>query len=129
MRVVIAPDKFKGSLTAPEAAGAMARGVRRVDRRVRVDQVPMADGGEGTVDALVAATGGSLREVAVTGPLGEPGGRLVRPARRRPHGGDRDGLGLGPGPGPTRIDATPGAPPRGAPASCSWPPSTPAPAG
>jgi len=72
MYVVIAPDKFKGSLSAPEAAKAMARGVRRVDPRARIDEVPMADGGEGTVAALVAATAGTLREVEVTGPLGSP---------------------------------------------------------
>ncbi len=72
MRVVIAPDKFKGSLTAPEAAEAMARGLSRVDPCARIDRVPMADGGEGTVAALVAATGGSYRTVTVTGPLGEP---------------------------------------------------------
>src|SRR5208337_3490280 len=72
MRVVIAPDKFKGSLTALEAAEAMARGLLRVDPRSTIDRVPMADGGEGTVAALVAATGGSYRTVTVTGPLCEP---------------------------------------------------------
>ena len=72
MRVVIAPDKFKGSLTALEAAEAMARGLSRVDPCAEIDRVPMADGGEGTVAALVAATGGSYRTVTVTGPLGEP---------------------------------------------------------
>jgi len=72
MRVVIAPDKFKGSLTALEAAEAMARGLSRVDPCAGIDRVPMADGGEGTVAALVAATGGSYRTVTVTGPLGEP---------------------------------------------------------
>ena len=72
MRVVIAPDKFKGSLTALEAAEAMARGLSRVDSSAEIDRVPMADGGEGTVAALVAATGGSYRTVTVTGPLGEP---------------------------------------------------------
>jgi glycerate kinase len=71
MRIVVAPDKFKGSLTALEAAQAMGRGVERVDPRIEIDLVPMADGGEGTVAALVAATGGSLREAVVTGPLGE----------------------------------------------------------
>ena len=71
MRVVIAPDKFKGSLTALEAAEAMARGLSRVDPCAEIDRVPMADGGEGTVAALVAATGGSYRTVTVTGPLGE----------------------------------------------------------
>jgi glycerate kinase len=70
MRVVIAPDKFKGSLTALQAAQAMARGVMRAVKDASVDLIPMADGGEGTVDALVAATGGSHHEVWVTGPLG-----------------------------------------------------------
>jgi glycerate kinase len=72
MRFVIAPDKFKGSLSALEAAEAMGRGVRRVDPHIEIDLVPMADGGEGTVPALVAATGGSLRKAVVTGPLGDP---------------------------------------------------------
>jgi glycerate kinase len=72
MRVVIAPDKFKESLTALEAAEAMARGVIAAAPGANIDRVPMADGGEGTVDALVAATGGSIREAQVTGPLGEP---------------------------------------------------------
>jgi glycerate kinase len=72
MRVVIAPDKFKGSLSATHAAEAMMRGVARAAPGAVIDRVPMADGGEGTVDALVAATGGSYREARVTGPLGEP---------------------------------------------------------
>ena len=71
MRVVIAPDKFKGSLSAAEAAAAMSRGVTRACPGATIDCVPMADGGEGTVDALVAATGGSLREAVVSGPRGE----------------------------------------------------------
>ena len=72
MRVVIAPDKFKGSLTALQAAAAMARGVRHALPEASIDQVPMADGGEGTTQALVVATNGSIREAQVTGPLGEP---------------------------------------------------------
>jgi glycerate kinase len=72
MRVVIAPDKFKGSLAAPEAAEAMARGVASVDPKAAIDRVPVADGGEGTVAALVAATGGTLQRATVTGPLGGP---------------------------------------------------------
>jgi glycerate kinase len=72
MRVVIAPDKFKGSLSALEAAEAMALGISRVVPGVRIDQAPMADGGEGTVDALVAATGGSYHRARVKGPLGDP---------------------------------------------------------
>lgn len=66
----IAPDKFKGSLTAADAAAAMARGVQSVGfDEVRI--VPLADGGDGTLDALVAAVGGSRRTARVTGPLGE----------------------------------------------------------
>jgi glycerate kinase len=72
MRVVIAPDKFKGSLTALEAAAAMARGVAAAWPDAAIDQVPMADGGEGTALALVAATRGQFLESRVSGPLGEP---------------------------------------------------------
>lgn len=71
MKIVIAPDKFKGSLTANEAAEAIAAGVRRVIRDARLDLCPMADGGEGTVAALVAATGGRTQTRRVTGPLAE----------------------------------------------------------
>ncbi len=72
MKVVVAPDKFKGSLPAPDAARAMARGVVAAWPGATIDLVPMADGGEGTVEALVAATAGAFREATVTGPLGEP---------------------------------------------------------
>lgn len=72
MKVVIAPDKFKGSLTAPEAAAAIARGVEAAAPETRIDLVPLADGGEGTVEALVSATSGTIREATVSGPLGEP---------------------------------------------------------
>lgn len=72
MRILVAPDKFKGSLTAEAAGRAMAAGLRRVAPDVDVDLAPMADGGEGTVEAIVAATGGQTRTVCVTGPLGVP---------------------------------------------------------
>ena len=62
MKVVIAPDKFKGSLTALEAASAMARGVSTIDPGAAIDLVPMADGGEGTVAALVSAASGTYSE-------------------------------------------------------------------
>lgn len=71
MRIVIAPDKFKGSLAAPLVAEAIARGVRRAAPDAQVVCVPMADGGEGIVEALIAATGGSRRAEVVEGPLGE----------------------------------------------------------
>ena len=70
MRVVIAPDKFAGTLTAVEAARAIAEGWRRRAPDDELDLVPMADGGPGFVDVLHAALGGDLLSVTVTGPLG-----------------------------------------------------------
>ncbi len=72
MRVVIAPDKFAGTLTAVEAAEAIAEGWRRRAPGDELDLVPMADGGPGFVDVLHASLGGELRAVTVTGPYGEP---------------------------------------------------------
>ncbi|MGH7215025.1 MAG: glycerate kinase, partial [Tepidisphaeraceae bacterium] len=69
MKIVIAPDKFKDCLDAIEVARAMAAGARRVDSSIEIDLCPMADGGEGTVAALVAATGGRFITRRVTGPL------------------------------------------------------------
>ena len=71
MRVLVAPDKFKGTLTAEQAAEAIARGWRRGDPNAEVEMVPMADGGEGTLDALVAALGGERFTEKVSGPLGD----------------------------------------------------------
>nr|WP_281369400.1 glycerate kinase [Microbacterium proteolyticum] len=67
-RVVIAPDKFKGTLTASEAADAMAQAVRERWPDAQLTVVPMADGGDGTLDAL----GGANSRATVTGPLGRP---------------------------------------------------------
>jgi glycerate 2-kinase len=72
MRVVAAPDKFKGTLTAKEATVALSVGWRRVDRGGDVDQVPVADGGEGTLDTLLEGLGGRRERVRVSGPLGDP---------------------------------------------------------
>jgi glycerate 2-kinase len=72
MRVVVAPDSFKGSATALAVAEAIERGVRAVFPGAEVVKVPIADGGEGTVDALVVATKGRIEERTVRGPLGEP---------------------------------------------------------
>lgn len=69
MRVVIAPDKFKDCLDAIQVADAIAAGIRRVDPDIVIDKCPMADGGEGTVQALVAATSGRIVSFQVTGPL------------------------------------------------------------
>ncbi len=72
MRIVIAPQSLKGSLTAAEVGQAIAHGVRAVYAQAEIEVIPVADGGEGTVQALVDATGGEIVEQMVTGPLGEP---------------------------------------------------------
>jgi glycerate kinase len=69
-RIVVAPDSFKGSISATDAARAIARGVARVAPRAIVDLCPLADGGEGTLDALLAAKAGIARTASVTGPRG-----------------------------------------------------------
>lgn len=71
MKIVVAPDSFKGSLSAFEVARAIEEGIRRVSPQAEVRKIPLADGGEGTVIALIKATGGKIREAEVTGPLGE----------------------------------------------------------
>ena len=72
MRVLVAPDKFKGTLTAPEAAQAIATGWRHGAPKDEVETVPLADGGDGTLDALVEGLGGERRAATVSGPLGDP---------------------------------------------------------
>lgn len=69
---VLAPDSFKESMTAKEVCIAMEKGLRKVYPTANYVHIPMADGGEGTVQSLVDATGGQLRYIEVTGPLGEP---------------------------------------------------------
>jgi len=76
-RIVLCPDKFKGCLTASQVCDAMAAGIHSVDPSIAIDPCPMADGGEGTVDALVAATGGRTVSRRVTGPL--PGMKVDAP--------------------------------------------------
>jgi glycerate kinase len=72
VHVVVAPDKFEGTLSAKEAARALAAGWRRADRSAEVDEVPVADGGTGTLDTLLDALGGRRERVPVTGPQGDP---------------------------------------------------------
>lgn len=72
VKVVCAPDSYKECLSAAEAAAAMADGVRRALPDADVDVCPVADGGEGTVEALVTALGGEYRSSTVAGPRGEP---------------------------------------------------------
>jgi glycerate 2-kinase len=68
---LVCPDKFRGTLSAAEAAAAISAGLRTAGF-ASVREVPLADGGEGTLDALLAAVGGGTRSLRVTGPLGEP---------------------------------------------------------
>lgn len=72
MKVVIAPNAFKGSLTAVQAAAAIARGVREAVPDAVLVEIPVADGGDGTTEALVSAHRGEYRSVDVEGPLGDP---------------------------------------------------------
>ena len=72
MKVVIAIDSFKGSLSSLEAGEAVREGVLKADGSAKVVIRPLADGGEGTVDALAIGLGGEMIEAEVTGPLGEP---------------------------------------------------------
>ncbi len=70
MRIVTAIDSFKGSLSAEEAALAIERGIHSVDPNAEVDNYPLADGGEGLVDAILSVRGGEKRHVTVQDPLG-----------------------------------------------------------
>lgn len=70
MKFILAPDSFKESMTAKEACISMEKGIRKVFKDATCIHVPMADGGEGTVDALIESTNGNLHEVEVTAPLG-----------------------------------------------------------
>ena len=69
MKIVIAIDSFKGSMTSIEAGNAFAEGARRVDDSIEVNVRPLADGGEGTVDALIEGMQGVREKVIVTGPF------------------------------------------------------------
>lgn len=71
MRIVIAPDSFKESMTAEQAANAMERGIRNVCPNCTVVKIPLADGGEGTAEILSNHLGAEIIEAEVTGPLGE----------------------------------------------------------
>ena len=72
MKIVVAPNSFKGSLSATQAATSIASGVREVFPDAKIAEIPIADGGDGTVEALVSARGGTYRSVNVDGPLGDP---------------------------------------------------------
>ena len=70
VKIVLAPDKFKGNMTSPEVCSIIREAFLSVMPEAEILALPMADGGEGTVDAVIAADGGEIRQVEVTGPLG-----------------------------------------------------------
>lgn len=72
MKIIIAPDSFKESLSSLSVARQIEAGFREIFPDAEILKLPVADGGEGTVEALVAATGGEIRKVRVSGPLGTP---------------------------------------------------------
>lgn len=71
MKFILAPDSFKESMTSKEACDAMEKGIKKVIKNAEIIKVPMADGGEGTVEALVTSTNGKFIETLVTHPLGK----------------------------------------------------------
>lgn len=72
MRIVVAPQEYKGTLNARQAAEAIARGAARAIPDAQIESIPMSDGGPGLVDALVAATGGRTLQATAHDPLGRP---------------------------------------------------------
>src|SRR5205085_1899074 len=70
MRILVAPDKFKGALSAPEVADSIAAGLREVLPDAKIDVAPMADGGEGTAEVISNALGGSWMKCKTHDPLG-----------------------------------------------------------
>ena len=71
MTIIVAPDSFKGNMSAPLAAAAIETGILRANKKARVYKIPLADGGEGTARALTEAAGGEFSELKVQGPLGK----------------------------------------------------------
>jgi len=116
LRILLAPDKFRGSFTAREVCEYLARGLREADPSSIVDFLPLADGGEGTLDLILAARKGTRVAIEVRGPLGDPVGAeygvledgtavleasrfcglsLIEPERRDPMRSSSYGLGEG----------------------------------
>ena len=77
MKIVVAADSFKGNMRSDEVGGIIAAGMGEALPGAEIVVIPAADGGEGTTDAVVRATGGELKPVPVTGPLG--GRRVICP--------------------------------------------------
>lgn len=72
MKIIIAPDSFKGTFSSKEATDIIARGVKNIFPKALLEEIPMADGGEGTVSALISATNGRIIKIKATGPMGAP---------------------------------------------------------
>jgi glycerate kinase len=72
MKIILAPDSFKGTFSSMEVIEHLERGIQRYLPEVEIVRMPIADGGEGTVEAMVASIGGVLYEKVVSGPLGTP---------------------------------------------------------
>jgi glycerate kinase len=72
MNIIVAPDSFKGNMSAPKVCSIIEAGILRADKTASVRKIPLADGGEGTARAVTAAAGGRLIKTQVTGPLGAP---------------------------------------------------------
>ena len=72
MKIVVSPDSFKGSLTAMEAAREIAAGIKEVNPMIETVLLPVADGGEGTLEPLIMATNGHIIQVDVHDPIGRP---------------------------------------------------------
>lgn len=107
-RVVLAPDKFKGSLSAAEAAARLAAGLRRAVPGIAVVTIPVADGGEGTVNAVVSAAGFRRLRAMVSGPTGRPvdASLAVRGGTAVIESAQACGLSLLPGGEPAPLTAT-----------------------
>lgn len=72
MKIVVAPDSFKGSISARDLCTAMRQGIQRVDPAIEIIELPLADGGEGTMENMVFSTNGDIHEYEVSDPLGRP---------------------------------------------------------
>lgn len=72
MKIILAPDKFKGTMSSPAVCAILRQAFLQVMPNAELVSLPMADGGEGTVDAILSATNGTLRQVSVSGPFSEP---------------------------------------------------------
>ena len=71
MKIIISPDSFKGSCSAIEVADSIAEAIHSIDDKVTIIKMPVADGGEGTIDAITSCIPAVIHEVEVFGPMGE----------------------------------------------------------